>query len=108
LAWREKYFTTPYITDAFLRQLLKDQANLEELRSYYLEAVGPDWYQLREQYMTERQIYEHFGYIDDNPRALQLRKALCTLVQDVLFIPIGEGYVPRISAQKTYIYETLS
>lgn len=108
LAWREKYFTTSYITDAFLRQLLKDQANLEELRSYYLEAVGPDWYQLREQYMTERQIYEHFGYIDDNPRALQLRKALCTLVQDVLFIPIGEGYVPRISAQKTYIYETLS
>ena len=58
--------------------------------------------------MTESQIHEHFGYIDDNPRALQLRKALCALVQDVLFIHLGEGYVPRISAQKTYIYETLS
>jgi 4-alpha-glucanotransferase len=108
LKWREKFFTTPYITDNFLRSLLENQADIDEIRSKYLEAVGPDWYVLRKEYQTENQIHEHFGNIDDNPRLLQIRKALCTLVQNILFIPLGEGFVPRISAHKTYIYESLS
>ena len=108
LEWREKFFTTPYITDLFLRTLLKDQAAVEELRSTFLEAMGPDWYRLREEFVTESQIHEHFGNVDDNPKAKAMRDALCKLVQNVLFLPLGEGFVPRISAQKTYIYETLS
>lgn len=108
LGWREKFFTTPYITDSFLRTLLKDQAAVEELRSTYLEAIGPDWYRLREEFTTEGSIYGHFGYVDDNPRAKNMRDALCKLVQNVLFLPLGDGFVPRISAHKTYIYESLS
>ncbi|MEE1287917.1 MAG: 4-alpha-glucanotransferase [Bacteroidaceae bacterium] len=108
LEWREKFFTTPYITDRFLRSLLKDQADVEELRSAFLEAQGPDWYSLREEFATERQIYGHFGNVDGNPRAQAIRDALCKIVQNVLFLPLEGGFVPRISAQKTYIYESLS
>ena len=108
LQWRESFFTTPYITDRFLRTLLPSQADVEEVRSCFLEAMGPDWYCLRSGFRTEQQIYEHFGNIDDDPHALAIRAALCKLVQNVLFIPLGEGFVPRISAQKTYIYESLS
>lgn len=108
LQWREKFFTAPYITDLLLRKLMPEQADVETVRSQYLEAVGPDWYQLREEFTTEQRIHEHFGNIDDNPHALYIRKVLCQLVQDVLFIPLRDGFVPRISAHKTYVYETLS
>ena len=108
MVWREKYFTTPYITDTFLRKLMKNQADIELVRSQYLEAVGPDWYQLREEYTTEQKIHEHFGNIDDDPHAQHIRQVLCQLVQDILFIPLGEGFVPRISAHRTYVYDTLS
>lgn len=108
LKWREKFFTTPYITDNFLRSLLNNQADIDEIRSTFLEAVGPDWYVLRNEFTTENQIHEYFGNIDDNPRLLQIRSALCKLVQNILFIPLNEGFVPRISAQKTYIYDSLS
>lgn len=108
LKWRESFFTTPYITDLFLRSLLKSQSDIEEIRSQFLEAMGPDWYNLREEFQTEKQIHEHFGYVDDNPSAKAKRDALCTLVQNVLFLPLGDGFVPRISAQKTFIYESLS
>ena len=70
--------------------------------------MGPDWYGLREEFATEQQIYAHFGNVDDNPHARTIRDALCKVVQNVLFLPLDGGFVPRISAQKTFIYESLS
>ncbi len=108
LAWREKFFTNPYITDAFLRTLCGEQSIIDEVRSHYLEAMGPDWYALLPEYTTERQVYEHFGNIDNDERAQSIRSVLCKLIQNVLFLPLGEGFVPRIAAQKTYTYESLT
>jgi 4-alpha-glucanotransferase len=108
LEWREKFFTSPYITDAFLRSLLKNDADVEEIRSTFLEAMGPDWYKMKEDFQTEEQIHSHFGNVDDNPHARQMRDALCKLVQNVLFLPLGEGFVPRISVHNTYIYKSLT
>lgn len=108
LRWREGFFTTPYITDAFLRSLLHEQEDVEEIRARFLEAMGPDWYSLREGFRTERQIHAYFGNVEDNLRARTMRDALCKLVQNVLFLRIGDGYVPRISVQKANIYSALS
>lgn len=110
LQWREKLFTRPYITDRFLRTLCKEQSLIDEIRSHYLEAMGPDWYALRPEFRTEQQIHAHFGNVDGDAhvRARSVRDVLCQLVRNVLFIPMGDGFVPRISAQKTYTYETLS
>ena len=108
LHWREKFFTQPYITDRLLRRLCKEQCIVDEIRSLYLEAMGPDWYALRPEYRTEGQVYGHFGNVDNDAHFRQLRDILCKLIQNILFMPLGEGYVPRISAQKTFVYETLS
>ncbi len=139
LQWREKLFTAPYITDAFLRRLCDEQSIIDEVRSRYLEAVGPDWYVLRTEFTTEKQVYEHFAQcaegannettnrwssesnheftrdcrvateVDEvKQRNNEIASVLCHLIQNVLFLPLGEGYVPRIAAQKTYTYDTLS
>lgn len=108
LHWREKFFSRPYITDHFLRSLCSEQSIVEEVRSFYLEAEGPDWYALLPEYRTEQQVYAHFGNIDGDERAVKVRGVLCKLIQNILFIPMGEGYVPRIAAQQTYVYESLS
>lgn len=109
LKWREKFFTQPYITDNLLRTLLDGQKELETVRSQYLEANGPDWYSLRKEFKTERDIYEYFGWsksLSEEDKAI--RDALCKLVQNVLFLPLNGGYVPRICAQKTAVYSHLS
>ena len=108
LDWREKLFTKPYITDRFLRKLCSEQSLIDEIRTQYLEAMGPDWYALLPEYVTEEQVYTHFGQVDGDEHARKLRTVLCKLIQNVLFIPLGEGYVPRIAAQKTFVYEVLS
>ncbi len=107
LKWREKLFTMPYITDAFLRELTDDQHIIEEVRTQYLEAIGPDWYVLRPQYTTEQQVYAHFAQCPEGA-SNEIKTILCKLIQNVLFLPLGEGFMPRISAQKTYTYSTLS
>ena len=107
LKWREKFFTAPYITDNFLRTLTKSEADIESIRSQYLEAMGPDWYCMREEFKTEQQIYSYF-HNNKSTKDEHLCPMLCKLVQDVLFIPLGEGFVPRISAHKTYVYQSLS
>jgi 4-alpha-glucanotransferase len=63
---------------------------------------------MKEDFQTEEQIHSHFGNVDDNPHAHQMRDALCKLVQNVLFLPLGEGFVPRISVHNTYIYKSLT
>lgn len=108
LKWREKLFTRPYVTDNFLRTLCDEQSVIDEIRCHYLEAMGPDWYALRPEYTTEQQVHGHFGCVDGDAHAVRLRDILCKLIQNVLFIPLGEGFVPRISAQDTYTYELLS
>lgn len=108
LHWREKLFTNPYITDHFLRTLCGEQSIIDEIRSLYLEAMGPDWYALRPEYRTEQQVYEHFGNVDNYGHHRKIRTILCKLIQNILFMPLGEGYVPRISAHDTYTYGTLS
>lgn len=115
LKWREEFFTQPYITDAYLRTLLRSQQQLDLLRSIFLEAKGPDWYCLREGFRTEADVEAFFSEtpapglsVDYSPHAGVLRDTLRTLVQNVLFIPHQGGFLPRICAQKTEIYTHLT
>lgn len=113
LKWRETFFTTPYITDNLLRSLLKEQLEIELLRSTFLEAKGPDWYILKPEFKTEQNIHNYFSNQDvsieaDENQKLSIRNALCKLVQNVLFLPLDGGFVPRICAQKTDVYSHLS
>ena len=107
LEWRERMFTRPYITDKYLHKLLSDSADIEWLRSNCLEALGPDWYRLREGFDSERKIYDFFADKHD-ASAKALCRALCKIVQNVLFVKVGEGWCPRISASGTFVYDVIS
>lgn len=107
LEWRERMFTRPYITDKYLHRLVSDPADVEWLRSTCLEALGPDWYQLREAFDSERKVYDFFADKHD-ARAVALRGALCRIVQNVLFVRVGDGWCPRIAASGTFVYGAVS
>lgn len=101
--------TTPYITGQMLGDLFGDLA--DEARTRYLDDLGNGRYRLKPAFATQRQVADYFAGLDKNARHDRLCNALMTLIDDVLFIedPYQKGkYHPRISAQQTYVYRSLS
>lgn len=101
--------TTPFIMDYFLVDFFGEHT--EEAKRRFLISVGYGRYRLRPEFDTQRKIVDFFKTQEDNDKNNRLCNALLGLVDDVLFIedPYEKGkYHPRISAQYTYIYRSLT
>lgn len=101
--------TTPYIMKYMLGDFFGEWA--DEARERFLEDNGWDRYRLREEFNTQRKVVDYFASQERTEKNERLREALLGLIDDVLFIedPVEKGkYHPRISAQHTYVYNSLN
>lgn len=101
--------TTPYIMDYFLGDFFGEYT--DEARNRFLVPAGYGRYKLRPEFSTQRKVADYFANEEKNPKNEKLCSALLGLIDDVLFIedPYEKGkYHPRISAQYTYIYRSLT
>lgn len=100
----------PYIADYMLGDFFGEYA--EEAREKYLKPIeGTNLFELKDDVDTQRKVVNLFADTVQNDRTNRLRDGLLGLIDQVLFIedPYEKGkYHPRISAQSTYIYRTLS
>ncbi|MEG2218389.1 MAG: 4-alpha-glucanotransferase [Muribaculaceae bacterium] len=108
--WIDKdLHTTPYIMDYFLTDFFG--SDTAEVKENFLVDKGYGRYGLKEFVNTQKKVVEYFTTQDNNERNTTLRDALLGLIDNVLFIEdanIKNTYHPRISAQFTYIYRSLS
>ncbi|MBO4995057.1 MAG: 4-alpha-glucanotransferase [Muribaculaceae bacterium] len=101
--------TKPYIFDHILGNYFGRYS--EDARFYFLESIGNGRYRLKEEFSTQRKVADHFATLPDDERNRQLCAGLLSAIDDVLFIedPYQKGkYHPRISAQYTNIYNSLT
>jgi 4-alpha-glucanotransferase len=101
--------TTPYIMDYFLYDFFGEYT--DEAKRRFLINVGNGRYKLRPEFDTQRKIANFFATEEKNDKNNKLCNALLGIVDEVLFIedPYEKGkYHPRISAQYTYIYRSLT
>lgn len=108
LPFRKDFFTMPYITDRVLAELFGDQA--EMVKQTYLVPVGRDWYEMRPEFATQRQVEAVFVGRNDE-RSVRLREGLYALISNVLFVVdrcLPNHYHPRICVQQDFIYRALS
>lgn len=102
-------YTTPYIMDYFLGDFFGPYT--DEARSRFLSPLGYGRYRLKDEFSTQRKVADYFGSKEKDEKNTHLCNALLGLIDDVLFIPDPDEpgkYHPRISAQHTYIYRSLS
>lgn len=108
--WLDKDLqTTPYIMDYFLYDFFGDYT--EEVKKEFLVDKGHGRYGFKEFVNTQRKVMDYFSDKDDNEKNSHLKNALLGLHDEVLFIEDAkdkEKYHPRISAQYTYVYRSLS
>ncbi len=101
--------TKPFIMDYMLQDFFGEYT--DECRQAYLIDEGFGKYHLREEFDTQRKVVNHFANLEKNEKNEKVCNALLGLINDVLFIedPYENGkYHPRISAQHTYIYRSLT
>lgn len=101
--------TTPFIMDYFLYDFFGEYT--DEAKRRFLIDVGYGRYKLRPEFDTQRKIANYFATEEKCEKNDKLCNALLGLVDEVLFIedPYEKGkYHPRISAQFTYIYRSLT
>ncbi len=101
--------TTPYIMDYFLNDFFGEYT--DEARDRFLVDAGYGRYRLRPEFATQRQVADYFATQPADDKNARLCSALQGLIDQVLFVedPYEKGkYHPRISAQYTYIYRSLT
>ena len=101
--------TRPYIMDYFLDDFFGPY-KAEAIKSFMADA-GKGRYFLKPEFNTQRKIAEYFATLPKDEKNTRICNALMGLVDEVLFIedPVEKGkYHPRISAQYTYIYRSLT
>ena len=101
--------TTPFIMDWFLGDFFGEYT--EEVRNRFLLDAGYGRYRLRPEFDTQRKVADYFAGQEKNDKNSRICDGLLGLIDNVLFIedPVEKGkYHPRISAQFTYIYRSLT
>lgn len=101
--------TTPYIMDYFLGDFFGKFT--AEAKDRFLIDAGYGRYKLRPEFNTQRKVADYFATQEKDDKNNKLCNALLGLIDDVLFVedPYEKGkYHPRISAQYTYIYRSLT
>ena len=102
-------YTHPIIMDYMLRDFFGEFA--DEAKATFLDDAGWGRYRLKPSFATQRQVAGYFAGLEKNDKNTRLCNALMGLIDDVLFIedPVAKGhYHPRIAAQYTYVYRSLS
>lgn len=101
--------TTPFIMEWFLGDYFGEYT--DEARERFLMPIGDGRYRLRPEFDTQRKVADYFATQEKNDKNTRLCQALLGLIDNVLFIedPVEKGkYHPRIAAQYTYIYRSLT
>ncbi len=101
--------TTPYIMDYFLGDFFGEFT--DEAKSRFLNDIGYGRYKLKPEFSTQRKVADYFATQPKDEKNNKLCNALLGLIDDVLFVedPYEKGkWHPRISAQFTYIYRSLT
>ena len=110
----ENRFTKPYIRAHFLHEIFGEHTS-EVIKTYLIEK-GDNKFDLKEEFNTQRKIYQHFTPDEDSEQRLSektivIRDGLISLLDEVLFIkdPYASepSYHPRISMQYSYSYQEL-
>ncbi len=101
--------TRPYIYDWMLGDFFGEWT--DEVKAAYLIAGADGSYRLKPEYDTQRKVADYFAGLEASEKHNRICNGLLGLLDDVLFIedPVEKGkYHPRISAQFTYSYRSLS
>lgn len=109
LEFRKDFFTRPYIADWVLEPLFGDRKDL--VKRLFLNALGYDWYAMKPEFATQRQVERFFARQKQTEERLRIRDGLYELISNVLFIEDPrrpEHYHPRISALQSCVFQTLT
>lgn len=109
LDFRKDAFTRPYIADWVLEPLFGEKTAL--VKRVFLNALGYDWYEMKPEFATQRQVEAFFGRQKQSEERRRMKEGLYELISNVLFIEDPrqpEHYHPRISAMQSSIFQTLT
>lgn len=109
MEFRKDYFTRPYIADWVLEELFGEQKQL--VKRKFLNALGYDWYEMKPEFATQKQIQAFFGRCRSSALRDRLRDGLYELISNVLFIEDPrqpEHYHPRITGAQSFVFQTLT
>ena len=101
--------TKPYIREYFLGEFFGEYT--EEVKDVFMEPLNDGRYCLKEFANTQRKLEAYFAAQPANEKNEKIKEGLYSLIDDVLFIEDAEKkghYHPRIAAQSTYVYKSLS
>ena len=104
-----EFHTKPYIMDYFLGDFFGQYT--EEVKAVFMDKMQDGRYRLKDFVDTQRKVEAYFSAQPVNEKNELLKNALYGLINEVLFIEDAEQkghYHPRISAQSTYVYRSLS
>lgn len=109
LPFREELYLNPYIHEWFLQQVFGPHTDY--VKETFL-ATTSEWevYKMREDFDTQRKVEAYFSGKNDAD-SIWIRDGLYALISNVLFVRDHrepDTYHPRISAQYTYLYQSLS
>lgn len=108
--WMDKeLYSTPYIRDYFLGDFFGEYT--EGVKHSYLTELGYGRYRLKDFVDTQAKIAEYFSKLEPTNKNERIRDALMGLIDEVLFIEDPkekDKFHPRISAQYTYLYRSLT
>ena len=109
MAFREDFFTKPYIHEYFLGQMFGPHTDY--VKQTFIEPTETwEIYRMRPEFDTQRKVEAYFaGKTDED--SIWIRDGLYALIRDVLFVPDREDphkFHPRIGVQHDYIYRALN
>lgn len=109
IAFREDFFTKPYIHEYFLGQMFGPHTDY--VKQTFIEPTETwEIYRMRPEFDTQRKVEAYFaGKTDED--SIWIRDGLYALISDVLFVPDREAphkFHPRIGVQHDYIYRALN
>lgn len=102
-------YALPYITEQCITDLFGIYT--EEIKQNFLVAKGSGRYDLHPKYATQREIVNYFTVQEQNDKNDNIKESLLKLTEEILFIEDRKKrgyYHPRICAQNTHIYQSLS
>ena len=101
--------TTPYIMDYFLADFFGEYT--EEAKKTFLYQKIDGRYGLKDFVDSQKKVEEYFLNVENDAKSERMKNALLGLIDNVLFIEDAEQpgmYHPRISAQFTYVFRSLT
>lgn len=101
-------YCSPYINDNVLNELLGNiAANVKD----FLNATAHGYYELKPEFVTQRQVEKHFDAIEATEENNRLRYALYDLISNVIFFEeegsLGQKFHFRISMESTKSFQHL-